>query len=303
MKFVTFRDKENRMRSGWTDGENVFDMAQAGSEKLPDNMFDFINDHTYYLPIAAELAKRPLTPDYSLQDIELMTPLPNPPSVRDFMAFEEHIANISKQRGLDVPPMWYELPAFYFTNHLVLSGTNQNVQKPADCELLDYELEMGCIIGEKGKNIKAEEADDYIFGYTIFNDWSARDLQMKEMQVGLGPAKGKDFATSIGPYIVTKDELEPFREGDRFHLDMTAKVNGRLISSGNAKDIYHTFADMIEQASTDVTLYPGEVIGSGTVGTGCLLEQEPDSHSWLQAGDEVEMEVTGLGMLKNVVTE
>lgn len=297
MKFVTFQDAQGERKVGWTDGQSVFAMDQTGNEHLPDNMLDLIRENTHYLPIAEELSKKQTTPGYALQDVEFMSPLPNPPSVRDFMAFEEHVQNALGS----VAPEWYELPAFYFTNHLALYGTDQKVPKPANCGCLDYELEIACIIGKKGINIKAEEADNYIFGYTILNDWSARDLQMKEMKVGLGPAKGKDFATSTGPWIVTKDELESFREDDRFHLDMTAKVNGKLISKGNAKDIYHTFAAMIERASTDVTLYPGDMIGSGTVGTGCLVEQGPDGHPWLKPGDEVEMEATGLGVLRNVV--
>jgi 2-keto-4-pentenoate hydratase/2-oxohepta-3-ene-1,7-dioic acid hydratase in catechol pathway len=144
-------------------------------------------------------------------------------------------------------------------------------------------------------------AEDYIFGYTIFNDWSARDFQQKEMKVGLGPAKGKDFATSIGPVIVTKDELENYRVGKGFNLSMSAKVNGKLLSKGNAKDMYYSFGQMIERASAGVTLYPGDIIGSGTVGTGCLLELGQEVHRWLEPGDTVELEIEGIGQLRNLI--
>lgn len=160
---------------------------------------------------------------------------------------------------------------------------------------------MACVIGKQGRDIQAEEADAYIFGYCIMNDWSARDLQREEVKVGLGPAKGKDFATSLGPYLVTKDELERYRSGGRHELEMTARVNGVELSRGNMRDLYYTFGDMIARASADATLYPGDIIGSGTVGTGCLLELGPEAHRWLESGDVVELEVTGLGLLRNTI--
>jgi fumarylacetoacetate (FAA) hydrolase len=150
-------------------------------------------------------------------------------------------------------------------------------------------------------DIKASEADDYIFGYCILNDWSARDIQRKEMKVGLGPAKGKDFATTIGPYILTKDELEDYRVENGYDLPMTAKVNGTLLSEGNMQDIYYSFYEMIERASDGVPLCPGELIGSGTVGSGCILELGTDVHRWLEPGDVVELEIGCLGTLKNKI--
>ncbi|WP_066304650.1 fumarylacetoacetate hydrolase family protein [Bacillus sp. FJAT-29814] len=300
MKLITFIDHNGNKKAGWLNGGHVYDMEFVGKGELPDNMLDFIKYHSSCLPIAQKLASE-AEPTYLLSEVTLTAPLPNPPSVRDFMAFELHVLNARKRTGRKVPEEWYEIPAFYFSNHLVLSGNEEKVERPAGCVALDYELELACIIGKEGKNIKAEEAEDYIFGYTIFNDWSARDFQQKEMKIGLGPAKGKDFATSIGPVIVTKDEMEKYREGHRLHLTMTAKVNGALLSQGNARDIYYSFGQMIERASAGVTLYPGDIIGSGTVGTGCLLELGQEVHRWLEPGDTVEMEITGIGKLKNQI--
>jgi 2-keto-4-pentenoate hydratase/2-oxohepta-3-ene-1,7-dioic acid hydratase in catechol pathway len=297
LKLITFINQEGKKKAGWVEGNNVFDLHEVSNGELPDNVLDLIKGYERYLPKLQKLEGKS-TP---LDEINLTTPLPNPPSVRDFIAFEEHMLNAGKRVGLPPVPEWYEIPVFYFTNHLALRGPNDKVERPPSCKLLDYELEMACVIGKEGKNIKAEEAEEYIFGYTILNDWSARDLQSKEMKVGLGPAKGKDFANSIGPYIVTKDELEAYRIGDRFDLSMTASVNGKMLSEGNFKDIYYSFGQMIERASEGVTLYPGEVIGSGTVGRGCLLELGPEIHRWLEPGDMVELEVEGLGKLRNTV--
>jgi 2-keto-4-pentenoate hydratase/2-oxohepta-3-ene-1,7-dioic acid hydratase in catechol pathway len=300
VKFITFIDENGEKKAGWLKGEDVYDMARVSNGELPDNMLEFIKHYSSYIQLAQKLASN-AEPTHLLSDINLTAPLPNPPSVRDFMAFELHVLNARKKTGRKVPEEWYEIPAFYFTNHLVLSGPEEKVERPAGCVALDYELELACIIGKEGKNIKADEAEDYIFGYTIFNDWSARDFQQKEMKVGLGPAKGKDFATSIGPVIVTKDELENYRVGKGFNLSMSARVNGQLLSKGNAKDMYYSFGQMIERASAGVTLYPGDIIGSGTVGTGCLLELGQEVHRWLEPGDSVVMEITGIGKLKNQI--
>ncbi|MGP4072890.1 fumarylacetoacetate hydrolase family protein [Piscibacillus sp. B03] len=293
MKFVTFQDPKGNTQYGITDDLHVYPLG----EEFPRTMLEFIQNHNQYM---SQLNISELDKTHLLKEVNLLAPLPNPPSIRDFMAFEEHIVNAAKQIGIEVAEAWYEIPAFYFTNHLVVSGHQDHVERPPKCMALDYELEMACVIGKEGKNIKASEAEDYIFGYTILNDWSARDLQAKEMKVGLGPAKGKDFATSIGPYIVTKDELEPYKLGDRYDLDMVARVNGTQLSKGNFKDIHYTFGDMIERASDGVTLYPGDIIGSGTVGTGCILELGEEG-KWLEIGDTVELEITGLGKLENRV--
>jgi fumarylacetoacetate (FAA) hydrolase len=201
-------------------------------------------------------------------------------------------------------------PVFYFTNHQGVTGPgNVHVQKD-HLNKLDYELEVAIVIGKAGKNIPASQADEYIFGYTIMNDWSARYLQMEEMKLNLGPAKGKDFATSLGPWLVTRDELLKDQKlasspkGEIFHAEMTAKINQKEFSRGNAKDMNWTFAQIIERASYGVTLYPGDVIGSGTVGTGCLLElngSKITDNLWLKPGDIVDLEVEGLGKLENTI--
>jgi fumarylacetoacetate (FAA) hydrolase len=234
-----------------------------------------------------------------LDEVRLVAPLPRPPSLRDFYAFEQHVATANRNRGRDVPPAWYELPVFYFGNHSAIYGPNAGVPIPRT-EALDYELEIACVIGRAGRDIAAEDAEEYIAGYTIMNDWSARDIQREEVSVGLGPAKGKDFATSLGPWLVTPDELELFALGDgRYNLSMVARVNGVERSRGNFRDIYYTFAQMIARASRDAALYPGDVLGSGTVGSGCLLELTAGQGPWLAEGDEVELEIAGLGILHN----
>lgn len=234
-------------------------------------------------------------------EVNLLAPLPRPRSVRDFFAFEQHVATARAQRGQPVPPAWYTMPVFYFGNHQAIIGPDAPVPLPRT-EQLDYELEVACVIGREGRNIAEDQALDYIAGFTIMNDWSARDVQAAEMRVGLGPAKGKDFATSLGPYLVTLDELDDYTNaaGDRWRLEMIARVNGREYSRGNLADMHYTWAQIIAHASRDVTLYPGDVLGSGTVGSGCILELTPEAvGGWLEPDDVVELEVTGLGTLKN----
>jgi fumarylacetoacetate (FAA) hydrolase len=236
-----------------------------------------------------------------LDEVRLVAPLPQPPSLRDFYAFEQHVATANRNRGRHVPPAWYELPVFYFGNHSAIYGPNADVPMPRTTEL-DYELELACIIGRAGRDIAEEDAEEYIAGFTILNDWSARDIQREEMSVGLGPAKGKDFATSIGPWLVTPDELDLFALPDgRYNLPMIARVNGVERSRGNFRDIYYTFAQMIARASRDAALYPGDILGSGTVGSGCLLELTAGQGPWLAEGDQVELEITGLGVLRNQI--
>lgn len=302
MKFITFKNETADIRAGWMDQHHVIDMHEASDGLLPNELLTLISQYDKF----KEIVELYHTSDsqkgrYSLKEVKLLAPIPRPVSVRDFYAFEDHVKTARGRRGLEVVPEWYEIPVFYFTNHLAIKGPEEIIDKPSACEWLDYELEIACIIGREGKNISREEAEDYIFGYCIMNDWSARDLQAKEMKVGLGPAKGKDFATSLGPVIVTPDELAPFKMGDRYNLKMTASINGRILSEGNFEQIHYTFAQMIERASADVTLYPGEVIGSGTVGTGCILELGTDVHRWLKPGDEVELSISGLGKLRNTI--
>lgn len=234
-------------------------------------------------------------------------PLPRPPSIRDGYAFRQHVETARQNRGLPMIPEFDEFPVFYFTNHCAVTGPGPVVVQPLHLDKLDYELEIAAVIGQEGTNLSVAEADACIFGLTIMNDWSARGLQMAEMKLNLGPAKGKDFATSLGPWLVTADELEPCRRrgprGSQFDLEMTAAVNGTLQSRGNARDMHWTFAEIIARASYGVTLYPGDVIGSGTVGTGCLLELNGTrgTSTWLAPGDVVDLRVDRLGSLVNEV--
>ncbi|MFZ7944427.1 MULTISPECIES: fumarylacetoacetate hydrolase family protein [Bacillaceae] len=306
MKFVTFEKKDGSISAGWlVDDEHVVDMHDASDGSLPNNLLDFLEKSEENRQKAASLF--PLTSGqrgiYRLSEIQLKAPLPVPRSFRDFYAFEQHVKTARENRGLEMIPEWYEIPVFYFSNHLAIKGPGEAIVKPKECLWLDYELEIACVIGKEGRDIPEEAADDYIFGFCILNDWSARDLQKEEMKVGLGPAKGKDFSTSIGPWIVTKDELESLKEGNGFDLSMKAWVNGKLLSEGNLKDIYFSFGEMIARASKSVTLYPGEIIGSGTVGTGCILELGEHVHRWLEPGDQVELEIDHLGRLKNTIID
>jgi fumarylacetoacetate (FAA) hydrolase len=241
---------------------------------------------------------------FPVGDLQLLPPVV-PRSFRDFYAFEQHVRNARKKRGLDMVPEWYEAPVFYFSNTAGIVGPGSAVRKPPETNELDYELEVAVIIGREGGDIPVVEADDYIAGFTILNDWSARDIQRREMKVGLGPAKGKDFATSIGPWLVTPDELEDRivnrARGNQYDLAMTAHVNGREYSRGNLRDMRWTFAELIAEASRNTILKPGDLIGSGTVGTGCITEFPDGTFPWLQPGDVVRLEVEKLGALENQV--
>ncbi|SFA88606.1 MULTISPECIES: fumarylacetoacetate hydrolase family protein [unclassified Bacillus (in: firmicutes)] len=302
MKLITFQKENGDVRAGWIHNTHyAVDMHEASKGELPENMLAFLEHNDVYLTKITELEAEGISMKgvYPLEKVTLLAPLPFPKSFRDFYAFEQHVKTARANRGLEMIPEWYEIPVFYFSNHLAIKGTEEEIKRPDQCEWLDYELEVGCVIGKKGRDIQVADAERHIFGYCILNDWSARDLQRQEMKVGLGPAKGKDFSTSIGPYILTKDELDSFQKDKGFDLKMTARVNGQLLSVGNMSDLHYSFAEMIARASADVTLYPGELIGSGTVGTGCILELGEDIHRWLQPGDEVELEIEKLGVLRN----
>lgn len=238
-----------------------------------------------------------------LSDVQILTPIQKPPSVRDFYAFEKHVKTAFGIRGTEVPEEWYQIPVFYFSNPGAIYGPDEHISAPKATKELDFELEIACIIGKHGRDIQPEECEEYIFGLTIMNDWSARDLQRLETRVRLGPAKGKDFATSLGPTLVTLDELKNHSAGRPgiFNLEMTARVNGKQVSHGNLRDIHYSFGEIIARASADSTLYPGDVIGTGTVGSGSLLEATLGKGPWLKPGDEVELEVECLGTLRNWV--
>lgn len=232
-----------------------------------------------------------------------LPPVPDPRTFRDFYAFEQHVKTCRAHRGLEMVPEWYQFPVFYFSNPTTLRGHNEPVRRPAATRELDFELEIAAVIGRQVENVAGAEAEAAIFGYTILNDLSARDLQRDEMKVGLGPAKGKDFATVIGPYVVTPDELADRRVGPgRYDLAMTARKNGREISRGNMKDLYFDFTQMIARASQGAPLFPGDLIGSGTVGTGCILELRPENTGgWLEPGDVIELEIERLGVLRTPI--
>jgi 2-keto-4-pentenoate hydratase/2-oxohepta-3-ene-1,7-dioic acid hydratase in catechol pathway len=235
--------------------------------------------------------------------VRWLPPVTHPQSFRDFYAFEQHVKAARKLRGLEMHPDWFRLPIFYFSNPNALYGHKENIPYPDNTNELDFELEFAIIIANGGKNIKKEEADTYIAGYTICNDWSARDLQREEMQLSLGPAKGKDFATSFGPYMVTPDELKnDLDEYGKLHLRMTCHVNDELISDGNTNDLFHPFTTMIERASMNTNLVAGDYLGSGTVGTGCILELRPENvGGWLKKGDVIRLKVDKLGELENII--
>ena len=224
-------------------------------------------------------------------------------SLRDFYAFEQHVKTCRAHRGLGMVPQWYEVPVFYFSNPVAVIGDGDPVCAPKGSAALDYELELACVVGKEARDLPADDsALDCLAGYTVMNDWSARDIQRAEMAVGLGPSKSKDFATSLGPKLVPAAELkDEYRDG-RFHLTMTAKVNGKEYSRGNAGSMYWTWPQILAHASRDATLRPGDVIGSGTVGTGCILELTPEAvGGWLQPGDVVELEIERIGVLRNPV--
>jgi fumarylacetoacetate (FAA) hydrolase len=218
--------------------------------------------------------------EYRLDDVRLLAPVLHPPSLRDFMAFEQHVRTAW---GGSVPRDWFELPVFYFSNPAAIHGPEAEIPYPAGSEQLDYELEVAAVIGASGQ----------IGGFTVMNDWSARDVQRREMRLGLGPSKGKDFATSLGPIVVTPDEF------DGSSATMVARVNGEERSQGNLADMHYSWADLLEHAARNTRLLPGDVLGSGTIGTGCILEH--GDGRWLQPGDVVELEVEGIGVLRNSI--
>ncbi len=238
-------------------------------------------------------------PRYRESEFAFLPPVVRPPSFRDFQAFEQHVKTVRGRRGQVVPPAWYELPVFYFSNPNALVGHDAEVCAPAGCGELDYELELGIVIGHAGRDIAPEKAWDHVFGFTIVNDFSARDLQRKEMTVGLGPAKGKDFATAVGPWLIPRSEFADRISGAKLTLEMGARVNGRELSRGNIAALHHSIPQMIAHASRDAELFPGDLLGTGTVGTGCILELGPENTGgWLKPGDVVELEIERIGVLR-----
>ena len=325
MKLVMFRTPDRATHAGVVFGERVFSLDYPtvlellrdpeGLEKahnaLRESGKEYIQKEQDSPAPLAEAALSMVSKviherhanEYTLHELVLLPPIPDPPSVRDFYAFEQHVKTVRARRGVEMIPEWYEIPTFYFSNNSEIYGHDEPIPYPVGSNELDIELEIACVIGREGKDIPVEEAADYIAGYTIMNDWSARDFQFKEMKLNLGPAKGKDFATSIGPWLVTPDELASRRQesgaGERYDMTMIARVNGKEISRGNFNQIYYSFPQMIAYASRNTRLRAGDVLGSGTVGTGCIREIGIEVQPWLQRGDVVELEIEGIGVLRN----
>jgi 2-keto-4-pentenoate hydratase/2-oxohepta-3-ene-1,7-dioic acid hydratase in catechol pathway len=293
MRWVTYRAADGPERAGLVQGERVhgLDASLLALIESPPG-----------LSAAAEQALAAPVEVVDLADVRLCAPIPRPPSARDFLSFEEHLRNAGRALGrTKVPPVWFEQPVFYFTNPAAIRGPDEEIPISPGCEKFDYEVEIAAVVGRAGSDLSPAEADAHIAGYTVFCDWSARDVQARESTIGLGPAKGKDGATSIGPALVTPDELEPYRSGKGYRLGMRASVNGRDYGGGSWADIHWSFGQMLAYASRGTELRPGDVIGSGTVGTGCLLELSglhgSERYPWLQPGDVVTVEVEQLGAI------
>jgi fumarylacetoacetate (FAA) hydrolase len=296
MKLVTFQTSNNTIHAGLVRDGRVLMLNYP-------TLLELLQD-----PKGMAKARQMLESNqsgFALSDVTLLPPVPNPPTLRDFYAFEQHVKAARANRDLDMIPEWYEIPTFYFSNTSELYGHDVPIPYPTGSKELDIELEIACVIGREGKDISVDEAEEYIAGYTIMNDWSARDFQRLEMKINLGPAKGKDFATSLGPWLVTPDELTTRRTGsgdsESYDMTMIARVDGQEISRGNFNQIYYSFPQMIAYASRNTRLRPGDVIGSGTVGTGCLLEIGTVGHLWFQRGETIELEIEGIGVLRNKI--
>lgn len=317
MKLVSYKT-EDREHLGLFIKGHIYNLNSC-DKLIPDSMNEFLNGGEELMERAKNVDLKIKSGEVEAKEeifFEILAPVPHPTSCRDGYAFRQHVASARKNRRVEMIPEFDQYPIFYFTNHNAIQGMGDIECMPDHFEKLDFELEASIVIGKKGRNIKASEADDYIAGYMIMNDMSARTLQMEEMLLNLGPAKGKDFSTVIGPWLVTPDELEPYKipakaghTGNSYALDMKCWVNGIEVSSGSMGDMDWTFAEIVERCSYGVDVLPGDVIGSGTVGTGCFLELNGTGllndanfkHQWLQDGDIVEMEITGLGRLINTI--
>ena len=320
MQLVTYLN-EGHDQLAMVVNDNLYSTETLHSD-LPIIMAMFLNYWEDVMPIARALENRLKEGSVRnavaipLSEVDLLAPVPHPTSCRDGYAFRQHVAAARRNRKVDMIPEFDQYPIFYFTNHNSIQGPGDIICMPDHFEKLDFELEAAIVICKPGRNIQAAEADEYIAGLMIMNDMSARKLQMEEMLLNLGPAKGKDFSTAIGPMLVTLDELEQYEVpckqnhiGKSWNLSMKCSVNGIQVSAGNLSDMDWTFAEIIERCSYGVDLMPGDIIGSGTVGTGCFLElngtgklNDPEyKEQWLQEGDVVEMEINGLGKLSNTI--
>tara|TARA_B100001245_G_scaffold236310_1_gene226706 strand:- start:53 stop:982 length:930 start_codon:yes stop_codon:yes gene_type:complete len=305
MKLISYKQNGNIKFGALEDGK-IYDLNAIDSQ-ISDNMLEFLQGGKEQLQLAKAAVENE-SPTISTEDAKLISPVPNPPSVRDAYAFRQHVATARQNRGLEMIPEFDEIPIFYFTNHHAIFGEGDFPVRQRHTEKLDFELECAAVIGKSGRNISIEKADDYTAGFMIMNDLSARVLQMQEMKLNLGPAKGKDFGSSFGPWLVTKDELEPYRrsspDGDRYDLRMKAFVNNIQVSEDTLANMTWTFAQIIERVSYGVDIFPGDVIGSGTCGTGCFLElngSKITDNQWLNPGDTVSLEIEELGTLINKI--
>lgn len=319
MKLVTY-SKNGQEQLAFLVNEKLYDTNVANAA-LPATIMPMLNNWEALVDVARKTEDDIKSGKLSLEGTAynsavVMAPVPNPTSCRDGYAFRQHVAAARRNRKVDMIAEFDQYPIFYFTNHNAIQGPGDIVCMPDHFQKLDFELEASVVLCKKGRNIKASEADKYIAGYMIMNDMSARTLQMEEMLLNLGPAKGKDFSTVIGPVLVTPDELEAYKipakpnhTGNNYNLGMKCWVNGVQVSEGNMGDMDWTFAEIIERCAYGVDVLPGDVIGSGTVGTGCFLElngtgllNDPNYKvQWLQPGDVVEMEIDGLGKLSNTI--
>ncbi|MFT4288500.1 fumarylacetoacetate hydrolase family protein [Nocardioides sp.] len=296
MRWVTYLAGDGAARPGLVVGDHVLGYPGDGG------LLGLLGERGERLREAAAQTTAAPREEVALAAAELLAPIPVPPAVRDFMAFEEHHVTSTRALGAEVDPGWWDQPVFYFQNPAAIWPPDAEVPIAPGSTAYDYELEVAAIIDRDCADVTPEEAEDYIAGYTIFCDWSARDLQATEMRQHLGPVKGKDTATSLGPFLVTPDELADVAAGKGFDLAMTATVNGRPYSAGNWKTIHWSFGQLISYAARGTTLRRGDVVGSGTVGTGCILELSrvhgADAYPWLAPGDEVELAVERLGSIR-----
>ena len=283
---------------GVIDGEIVHQLASG------ESILDLLSSDQTDREQAGERARR--QPGVPLEDVRLRAPIA-PPTMRDFVCFETHVEGVVRMGNPEakVMPDWYDVPTFYFTNPMAMLGPGDAVAIPPGCELFDLELEVGVVIGKAGRDLTPEQAREHIAGFTIYNDFSARDLGARELRIGIGFAKAKDFANALGPWIVTADELEHYRDGDRLDLEMSAYVNGRRLGVDTLANMAWSFEEMIVYASRGTELHPGDVLGSGTCGSGCLAELWGRNGAFeprpLLPGDEITLAVEGIGELSNHV--
>lgn len=291
MRLATYRDRDAQVRLGVAVGDAIHACPPGPT------LLELLGDETR-LRALATLAETDPVEVIAADAVELLAPIPVPPSIRDFLSFERHLRTVS---GRDPDPDWYRLPIFYFSNPAGVFGPRDDIPVPPGCTEFDYELEVAAVIGRPGHNLSPEAAESHIAGYVVLADFSARDLQAREMKLMLGPAKSKDTATSFGPWLVTPDELEARRSGHTFDLQMKASVNGRTYSEGRLDSMRWSFPELVAYASRGTHVRPGDIIGSGTVGRGCILELSiehgPEDYPWLTPGDEVLLEVEALGRL------